>query len=170
MRPHLLCLFGLLLTPSAQAIEKCITQDKRILYSDAPCPAGSKRVGGVEEVTPPDPQARQRINDEREQMQRELDRIEQREAEQRQAQAQDRAAEREAARRAEQEALMRRQTEALERLAEEKARQPVYVAPPYYLPPPRPHPHPPIIKPPPRPPAEEEKRYEMAPFPRKSSK
>lgn len=162
MRMILLTL--LLLSPAAHAIEKCVMADKRILYSDTPCPPGSKRVGGVEEAPPPDAETRQRVREEREQIKLELERLERDAAAQREARAQDHAAEREAARRAEQDALMRRQTEALERLATEQANQPVYIAPPYYWPPHRPQP--PIVRPPPpRPPVEEEKRYEMAPFP-----
>lgn len=166
MRVSLLIL--LLLAMPVQAIEKCMTADGRTLYSDTPCPPGSKRIGGVEAAPPVDAETQQRLREEREQRERDQDRRAREEAAQREAQSRDAAAARESARRAEQDELLRRQTEALERLSHDYANPPAYVVPPVVLPP-RPHPHP-LPPKPPRPRAdEEEKRYEMAPMPRKKA-
>lgn len=167
MRFHLLTILLSLAFP-ALAIEKCLTEDGRTLYSDTPCPAGAKRVGGVQSA-PPDPDASLRAREERERLLDDLDRVERKEALERQARAREadaaREEAREEARRAEQAALQKRQTEALEKLARERQENPpIYVAPqPVYVYPPH-HPHPPRVKPRPQ---EEEKRYEMAPFPQK---
>jgi hypothetical protein len=145
-----------------QAIEKCILPDGRVLYSDTPCPADAQRKGVVTPLPSLSPEAEQRAFDDRARLQRELDRLERREAARDRADSQARAAAREDARRNEELDLKRRETEALERLAAEQARPAIVVSPPGYR-----HHRPPVLAPKPPPKAEEEPRRQMAPFPRK---
>lgn len=151
----------LLVSLPLQAIEKCVTAEGKTLYSDTPCPSTAKRVGNLDPVPPPDARAQQRIDEEQERLQRQLDRLERKETQEREQRALRAEEERAAARQAEREAQERRRTEALERQAREA---PVYVVPqPVYV---QPRPHPPRVRPPSKP-EKEEPAYQAAPFPPK---
>lgn len=144
MKSIVLILSLTLVAGPALAIEKCRGADGKTLYTDAHCPPGTQRVGGLSADPPPSEADVAKAQAEQSRLAHELQRIERAKAESEASAAKARADAREAARQDAQQELLRRQTEALERMAQEQASTPavVYlpVVPRRPLPPPRPQP------------------------------